>query len=192
MIEIGRQNRRRSTTWRRIGRRRSCRASCASRCASGWGPAGRRPARRGVGRARRSRAREAATVARRSRSACSSRSCTPSTSGGSARRFGARCPLSRLAVVELLPEFREYERCSTTVANAYLAPRARRRTWQTIEPRPLVMQSSGGVVRRRKPRPRRAAACVRPDRLRVSPGRRLVAGGPTTCSRLTWAEPAPT
>ena len=24
--------------------------------------------------------------------------------------------------VELLPEFREYERCSTTVANAYLAP----------------------------------------------------------------------
>jgi N-methylhydantoinase A len=46
---------------------------------------------------------------------------------------------------ELLPEFREYERCSTTVANAYLAP-ALSGYLDEIEPRPLVMQSSGGVA----------------------------------------------
>src|SRR4051812_3449509 len=47
--------------------------------------------------------------------------------------------------VELLPEFREYERCSTTAANAYLAP-ALSAYLAEIEPPPLVMQSSGGVV----------------------------------------------
>jgi N-methylhydantoinase A len=46
---------------------------------------------------------------------------------------------------ELLPEFREYERCSTTVANAYLAP-ALSAYLREIEPEPLVMQSSGGVA----------------------------------------------
>ena len=46
---------------------------------------------------------------------------------------------------ELLPEFREYERCSTTVANAYLAP-ALSTYLDEIEPRPLVMQSAGGVA----------------------------------------------
>jgi N-methylhydantoinase A len=46
---------------------------------------------------------------------------------------------------ELLPEFREYERSSTTVANAYLAPPLSAYL-ERIEPRPLVMQSSGGVV----------------------------------------------
>jgi N-methylhydantoinase A len=46
---------------------------------------------------------------------------------------------------DLLPEFREYERSSTTVANAYLAPGLSAYLEQ-IEPRPLVMQSSGGVV----------------------------------------------
>jgi N-methylhydantoinase A len=46
---------------------------------------------------------------------------------------------------ELLPEFREYERTSTTVANAYLAPPLSAYLAR-IEPRPLVMQSSGGVV----------------------------------------------
>ena len=54
---------------------------------------------------------------------------------------GTRVSLS----VELLPEFREYERCSTTVANAYLAP-ALSAYLAEIEPSPLVMQSSGGVV----------------------------------------------
>jgi N-methylhydantoinase A len=46
---------------------------------------------------------------------------------------------------ELLPELREYERGSTTVANAYLAP-ALAAYLEEIEPRPLVMQSSGGVA----------------------------------------------
>jgi N-methylhydantoinase A len=46
---------------------------------------------------------------------------------------------------ELLAEFREYERTSTTVANAYLAPPLSAYL-ERIEPRPLVMQSSGGVI----------------------------------------------
>ncbi|HZO62374.1 MAG TPA: hydantoinase/oxoprolinase family protein [Gaiellaceae bacterium] len=54
---------------------------------------------------------------------------------------GVRVSLSS----ELLPEFREYERCSTTVANAYLAP-ALSAYLEEIRPRPLVMQSSGGVT----------------------------------------------
>ncbi|HZT45159.1 MAG TPA: hydantoinase/oxoprolinase family protein [Gaiellaceae bacterium] len=54
---------------------------------------------------------------------------------------GARVSLS----AELLPELREYERCSMTVANAYLAP-ALAAYLDELEPAPLVMQSSGGVV----------------------------------------------
>ncbi len=46
---------------------------------------------------------------------------------------------------DVLPEFREFERCSTTVANAYLGP-ALASYLERLEPRPLVMQSSGGVV----------------------------------------------
>lgn len=54
---------------------------------------------------------------------------------------------------EVLPEFREYERFSTTTADAYLSPplsgylaRLRERLASVNLPRPLVMQSSGGVV----------------------------------------------
>src|SRR5215217_5153905 len=54
---------------------------------------------------------------------------------------------------EVLPEFREYERFSTTVADAYLAPRLGaylERLAGAAEaagvPAPLVMQSSGGVL----------------------------------------------
>jgi N-methylhydantoinase A len=58
----------------------------------------------------------------------------------------AALPCVRLSLsCELLPEFREYERSSTTVANAYLAP-SLSAYLELIEPRPLVMQSSGGVV----------------------------------------------
>jgi N-methylhydantoinase A len=67
---------------------------------------------------------------------------------------------------EVLPEFREYERMSTTVANAYLAPSlggyAKRLTERVRErrfPRPLVMQSSGGVVDAERA-PDLAAACL--------------------------------
>jgi N-methylhydantoinase A len=55
---------------------------------------------------------------------------------------------------EVLPEFREYERFSTTVADAYLAPRLAvylqnlaGKTEEAGVRSPLVMQSSGGVVR---------------------------------------------
>ena len=54
---------------------------------------------------------------------------------------------------EVLPEFREYERFSTTVADAYLGPKLAaylERLAASAEeagvPAPLVMQSSGGVV----------------------------------------------
>ncbi len=54
---------------------------------------------------------------------------------------------------EVLPRFREFERCSTTVIDAYLSPLLGRyldRLGEAAEraglPRPLVMQSSGGVA----------------------------------------------
>jgi N-methylhydantoinase A len=54
---------------------------------------------------------------------------------------------------EVLPQFREYERCSTTVIDAYLSPLLARyleRLVGTAEdrglPQPLVMKSSGGVA----------------------------------------------
>jgi N-methylhydantoinase A len=54
---------------------------------------------------------------------------------------------------EVLPEFREYERCSTTVCNGYLAPRLGaylERLADEVQalglPDPLVMQSSGGAA----------------------------------------------
>jgi N-methylhydantoinase A len=67
---------------------------------------------------------------------------------------------------EVLPEVREYERFSTTVADAYLTPRlaaylerlaseVRRRGF----PAPLVMQSSGGVIEVERAA-RHAASCV--------------------------------
>ncbi|HYU59412.1 MAG TPA: hydantoinase/oxoprolinase family protein [Solirubrobacterales bacterium] len=54
---------------------------------------------------------------------------------------------------EVLPQFREYERCSTTVIDAYLSPLLGRYLSRLTEsagerglPEPLVMQSSGGVA----------------------------------------------
>ena len=55
---------------------------------------------------------------------------------------------------EVLPEFREYERFSTTAADAYLAPKLAAylnnlngKVEERGMPSPLVMQSAGGVVR---------------------------------------------
>src|SRR6478609_3597792 len=55
---------------------------------------------------------------------------------------------------EVLPRFREYERCSTTAIDAYLSPllgRYLRRLGEAAAgaglPQPLVMRSSGGVAR---------------------------------------------
>ena len=54
---------------------------------------------------------------------------------------------------EVLPQFREYERCATTVLDAYLSPllgsylrRLRDRCAELGLPEPVVMQSSGGVA----------------------------------------------
>jgi N-methylhydantoinase A len=54
---------------------------------------------------------------------------------------------------EVLPRFREYERCSTTAIDAYLSPLLGRYLGRLAEaaresglPEPLVMQSSGGVA----------------------------------------------
>jgi N-methylhydantoinase A len=54
---------------------------------------------------------------------------------------------------EVLPRFREYERCSTTAIDAYLSPllgaylgRLGEAAQRIDLPRPLVMQSSGGVA----------------------------------------------
>jgi N-methylhydantoinase A len=54
---------------------------------------------------------------------------------------------------EVLPRFREYERCSTTTIDAYLSPLLGRYLGRLAEaatgaglPRPMVMQSSGGVA----------------------------------------------
>jgi N-methylhydantoinase A len=74
--------------------------------------------------------------------------------GEALRELGVPVSLS----CELLPEFREYERCSTVVANAYLRP-ALSGYLREIEPEPLVMQSSGGVVDAATAS-ERAAACV--------------------------------
>jgi N-methylhydantoinase A len=54
---------------------------------------------------------------------------------------------------EVLPRFREYERCSTTAIDAYLSPllgrylgRLGKAAAEAGLPRPLVMQSSGGIA----------------------------------------------
>src|ERR671920_120437 len=67
---------------------------------------------------------------------------------------------------EVLPEFREYERSSTTAADAYLGPKLAaylRNLDEEVEgagmPAPLVMQSSGGVIEL-EVAARSAAACV--------------------------------
>jgi N-methylhydantoinase A len=71
-----------------------------------------------------------------------------------ANELRRRLPMTRvIASHEVAPEFREYERASTTVVDAYLGPvTARylealaRASEETGLPEPLVMRSSGGVA----------------------------------------------
>jgi N-methylhydantoinase A len=71
-----------------------------------------------------------------------------------AARLRERLPnLHVSASHEVLPRFREYERCSTTAIDAYLSPLLGRYLGRLGEaagsaglPQPLVMQSSGGVA----------------------------------------------
>ena len=102
---------------------------------------------------------------------------------------GVRVSLSS----EVLPEMREFERFSTTAADAYLAPRlhsylqpAGRARGEAGLPRPLVMQSSGGVVdlERRGQRGRRLRA-IRAGRGRGrAPPSSRARRAATTCSRF--------
>ena len=90
----------------------------------------------------------------RSRSASSSPSATPVTSGGSPWRCARRVPGVHVSTShEVLPAFREYERFSTTVIDAYLSPLLGRylesltaacREMGLAEPE--VMRSSGGTA----------------------------------------------
>jgi N-methylhydantoinase A len=68
---------------------------------------------------------------------------------------------------EILPEFREFERFSTTVANAYLVPKMRRYLTSLAEgvrskglPEPFVMLSSGGVIAASEAADRAAASVL--------------------------------
>ncbi|HID54429.1 MAG TPA: hydantoinase/oxoprolinase family protein [Anaerolineae bacterium] len=62
--------------------------------------------------------------------------------------FGEELPVSLSC--DILPEYREYERTSTTVINAYVAPLMGRyltRLAAEVQPRPLtIMQSNGGII----------------------------------------------
>ena len=60
------------------------------------------------------------------RSACSSPTSTPRTSGASPSTCARELPGVHVSAShEVLPRFREYERCSTTAIDAYLSPAAR-------------------------------------------------------------------
>ena len=152
------------------------------------GPEGvRRAARRGVVAAR-GRGRARPRGSRPSPSASSSRSSHPEHERRVGEALRARCRRPVSLSSELLPEFREYERCSTTVANAYLGPAL------VGVPGAPSSRSRSSCSRRRGRRrgssgrsaPRRASSPARP---RVSIGAAFVAGAAATatCSRSTWA-----
>ena len=67
-----------------------------------------------------------------------------------AARFQNEPPIHISLSCEILPQFREYERASTTVINAYIAPLMSRylsRLEKRLGPRRLsIMQSSGGII----------------------------------------------
>jgi N-methylhydantoinase A len=89
---------------------------------------------------------------------------------------------------ELAPEFREYERASTTAADAYLAPVAARYLRALVEaaaeaalPEPVVMLSSGGVVSAEE-------AAAHPARLLVSGPAGGVVGAGLVARRAGFAD----
>jgi N-methylhydantoinase A/oxoprolinase/acetone carboxylase beta subunit len=94
---------------------------------------------------------------------------------------------------EVLPQFREYERCSTTVIDAYLSPLLSRYLERLAEaarerglPEPAVMKSSGGIAPLEEAR--RAGAET------VLSGPAGGGGGDATATRSgsTWAAPRAT
>ena len=134
-------------------------------------------------------------TSRRSPSACSSRSCTRSTSGGrrgAARGAAGRARFALVRAAARIPGVRallDHRRqrvpgAGSRLLGADLGRRSSRR--------PLVMQSSGGVVdaARRPP----GAACVLSGPAAGVVGAAFVAGAAAsrTCSPSTWAGRAPT
>lgn len=101
---------------------------------------------------------------------------------------------------EVLPRFREYERCATTALDAYLAPllggylrRLNDRSHELGVPEPLVMQSSGGVTDAgRASRGGRGACSAAPPAARSAPACSPPPRDPAMRSASTWAAPPAT
>ena len=103
---------------------------------------------------RSSRTRCRNSMPKRSPSACCTRTAIPPTSAPSPPSCGAAFPdVHVVCSHEIAPEFREYERASTTAIDAYLGPGVAgylralaERCAEAGLPEPLVMRSSGGVA----------------------------------------------
>ena len=121
---------------------------------------------------------------------------------GRGRSCGRRLPDAHVvASHEVAPEFREYERASTTAADAYLGPvvvalsatRSRRRArTEGCPSRSSCAPRAASRRRRRRPRIRRRSSSR--ARRRASSARRASrrSRGSTTRSRSTWAGRRPT
>ena len=101
---------------------------------------------------------------------------------------------------EVLPQFREYERCSTTVIDAYLSPLLGRylddspsAASQRGLPEPMVMRSSGGVAPAAEAAGRGRGACS-PVPQAAPSARGFWPACPATATRWgsTWAAPPAT
>ena len=175
--------------------RRSCRATCGSRC--------RARARRRHGRTARSTRTQRApagrraggrTASRRSRSASCTAYANPAHEQAAAgRRRARRRPGLRVSISsEVVPEIREYERTSTTLANVYVQGRVERLPRRLrdrlrrlgIGPALRMMLSTGGIatVETAAPVPDAAA--------RVGPGRRRARRAPRSAGPPASRRPA--
>ena len=106
----------------------------------------------------------------------------------SARRCARRSGCRSRSRASCCPEFREYERCSTTVANAYLGAGALGvpGTDRAGAARHAVLRRGG---RTRRTAAKRAAACVLSGPAAGVVGAAFVAGRRATSSPSTWAAP---
>ena len=120
----------------------------------------------------------------------------PSHERAVAEEISRRLPSAHVvASHEVSPEFREYERASTTAADAYLGPRLGSylralggRCAEAGLPQPLVMRSSGGVASLEEAAAHASWACCRglPAGWSVQRGSRSSPVSPTR-SPSTWA-----
>ena len=138
---------------------------------------------------------------RRWRSACCSRFVIWMHERAVAAELRRRLPGARVvASHEVSPEFREYERASTTAVDAYLAAGRRGYLEGLGEgavaaglPEPLVMRSSGGVASLEEAAAHPAVALLSGPAAGTVGAACLPAGPASrTRSRSTWAGPRPT